>query len=100
MQQKLILLLEEIKEQGEELKEQGEKTINLLQQLVITYEGDNVVRGLPFQLPASTAEELQLIDDQAEEGDIKGRPGKTLYMPHLSNEGSLCEFCLRLSYYN
>ena len=50
MGQKLILLLEEIKEQGEELKEQGEKTINLLEQLVITKEGNNVERGLPFQL--------------------------------------------------
>ena len=99
MQQKLILLLEEIREQGEELKEQGEKTINLLQQLVITNKGDNVVRGLPFQLPASTAEELQLIDDQAEEGDIKGRLVNFIYAT-LSNEGSLYEFCLRLSYYN
>ncbi|XP_047136452.1 uncharacterized protein LOC124813452 isoform X2 [Hydra vulgaris] len=73
VEQKLILLLEEIKAQGDELKEQGEKAINLLQHLPKTNDGESLIRGLPFQLPATTVEELNLINDQAKESDIKGR---------------------------
>ncbi len=66
VEQKLLLLLEEI-------KEQGNTTINLLQQLVRNREGEGSNGGLDFQLPLSTVEEFKLAESQAEDGDVKGR---------------------------